>query len=242
MSADDLDRSRGRNGAAEAGSAGPACECGPMEAAGGVRAPAPRPDADLLLRETIHRCNNDLQLVVSLLQFQCRRVSHPETRAELGDAVERVAILARARSAMQGGAGQSLEAALRKVCEALRSQAEPRGIAVLFEAEPDAPALSRSTTMTVSLAVNELATNAIKHGFRAGRSGTVRVVLRRPDDGFVGVLVDDDGLPFLDSPGSEGSGSGLGLVKRLIASAGGSLGVPTDGSKRFSIRVPAGSA
>ena len=33
------------------------------------------PEAELLLRETNHRCSNDLQLVVSLLALQSRQVT-----------------------------------------------------------------------------------------------------------------------------------------------------------------------
>lgn len=38
---------------------------------------------DLLLRETHHRCSNDLQLVVSLLALQSRRATSDETREAL---------------------------------------------------------------------------------------------------------------------------------------------------------------
>ena len=47
-------------------------------------------DHDLLLRETNHRCNNDLQLVVSLLALQSQRVTNPEARQALTDAMEQV--------------------------------------------------------------------------------------------------------------------------------------------------------
>ena len=60
----------------------------------------PSPDPDLLLRETNHRCSNDLQLVVSLLALQSRRAAVPEVRQALADAMERVSIIARARHAM----------------------------------------------------------------------------------------------------------------------------------------------
>lgn len=86
------------------------------------------PDQNLLLRETNHRAKNDLQLVVSLLALQSRRAESPETRQALHDAMERVAILTRARAALQQQLLPTLETALRQVCAALHSQAEPRGI------------------------------------------------------------------------------------------------------------------
>lgn len=74
-----------------------------------------RPDRsdELLLRETNHRCANDLQLVVSLLGLQSRRAASYEARQALTDAAERVAILARARSALNRDRRPSLEEALQ---------------------------------------------------------------------------------------------------------------------------------
>lgn len=195
-------------------------------------------DDDLLLRETHHRCSNDLQLVVGLLGLQSRRATNAEARAALNDAMERVAVLVRARSTLNRRE-QSIESALRQVCEALQSQAEPRGILVSLAVDPGPHRLSASTIMTVALAINELATNAIKHGFKDGRTGSVRVTLRHHDRHQLTVLVDDDGLPFPDATEGRGAGSGLGLVRRLIAATGGLMIVPEDGSKRFELRVPA---
>lgn len=79
----------------------------------------PELNSELLLRETNHRCGNDLQLVVSLLALQGRRATNPNVRQALGDAAERVAILARARSAMHRDRLPTLETALRQVCEAV---------------------------------------------------------------------------------------------------------------------------
>ncbi len=195
---------------------------------------------DLLLRETNHRCSNDLQLVVSLLALQSRRAVSAETREALSDAMERVAILARARSTLQSEGKNSLEIALRQICDALHSQAEPRGILVSLDVAQSPRGLSASTIMAVALAVNELATNAIKHAFEEGKSGYVRVSLRQNGDRHAVIIVDDDGLPFpeLANGGAPGTGLGLGLVKRLIASAGGLILVPTDGSKVFELRIP----
>ena len=199
---------------------------------------------NLLLRETNHRCSNDLQLVVSLLALQSRRATNAETRNALADAMERVSILARARSALQHEGQHSLAAALRQICEALHSQAEPRGILVSLEVGDSAQGISSSKITAVALAVNELATNAIKHAFEEGKSGHVRVSLRQHGAHQIVVIVDDDGLPFpeITDGGATRSGLGLGLVKRLIASTGGLIIVPTDGSKIFELRIPIDTA
>src|ERR1700710_71801 len=92
---------------------------------------------DLLLRETHHRCSNDLQLVVSLLALQSRRAASAETSQALTDAMERVSGRARSRMALHQRVHHGLGAALREVAEALHSQAEPRSILVSLEVAED---------------------------------------------------------------------------------------------------------
>jgi two-component sensor histidine kinase len=189
---------------------------------------------DLLLRETNHRCSNDLQLVVSLLALQSRRADNPEVRRALADAMERVSILAHARNAMHRA--PTLQSALRQVCDALQAQAEPRSILISLESTDEEDGLSHMQKTALALVVNELTTNAIKHAFEEGVSGHIRVSIKRNGGGAVVVLVDDDGLPF---PEALNGGLGMGIVKRLMASVGGLFIPPPSGSKVFELRVPA---
>lgn len=192
---------------------------------------------DLLLRETNHRCSNDLQLVVSLLALQSGRAQNPETREALHDAMERVAILARSRAAFQHQRSLGLREALRAICDALHSQTEPRGIVVSLDLEDEGHGLSQTQITTLALVVNELATNAIKHGFKDGKVGRVRISVQTSNNRMLVIIVDDDGLPLPDDSDS-GTGLGLGLVRRLIASVGGLLIPPARGSKAFELRMP----
>ena len=196
------------------------------------------PDYDLLLRETNHRCANDLQLVVSLLSLQSRRATNAEARAILADATARVAILARTRAELNRDRRPGLATALRQVSEALHSQAEPRSILISMRAEDEATGLSQPQVATLALVVNELATNAIKHAFEEGKSGHVVVIVRRGADSEAVVVVDDDGPPFPEATGSGGGGLGLDLVKRLVASIGGRAIRPDARPKCFELRAP----
>lgn len=196
---------------------------------------------DLLLRETHHRCNNDLQLVVGLLSLQSRRARSAEAREALADATARVAVLARARAELNQRRPSSLESALRQVCEALQSQAEPRSILISMQAEHDVPGLIPDHIATLALVVNELMTNAIKHAFAEGKAGHISIALRCNNQREAIIIVDDDGLPFPEADSAKDGGMGLGLVKRLVASTNSLLIQPASGSKCFEIRVPVNS-
>lgn len=192
---------------------------------------------DLLLRETEHRCSNDLQLVVSLLALQSRQARGDEARQALGDAMERVAILARSRAALNRQRQQTVEEALSKVCDALRAQAELRSIHISLRVDGPIGGLSATRVTTLALVVNELATNAIKHAFEQGKSGRITIEAARTGRD-VTVTVDDDGLPYPDPTAAKRDGLGLGLARRLMASIDGLLIAPTPPGKMFTLRVP----
>lgn len=205
--------------------------------------PPPVPgDVDLLLRETHHRCSNDLQLVVGLLDLQSRRAGSEETRQALADAMERVAIVARARGALYRERQPTLEDALHHVCEALGAQAEPRGIAIAVHTGQNATGLTPDQITNVALVVNELATNAIKHAFKEGASGRIDIAIGRTVENDVKVTIDDDGLPLPPDTHGGAGGLGLGLSQRMMAAIAGRLILPTNGSKIFQLTVPVAAA
>lgn len=193
---------------------------------------------DLLLRETNHRCGNDFQLIVSLLLFQSMRMKNEEARDALSDAAEQVAVLARARASIAQQNTPDLANAISQVCEALRPYAEPRSIGIVFNVDQAPSGLSAERITPVALVVNELMTNAIKHAFQEGVAGRITVTISRRA-GDVRVLVDDDGLPYPDPSAPKGSGLGLGLAKRLMASIDGLLITPVGQTKIFELRFPA---
>lgn len=209
-----------------------------LEASGNSSARPSCSNDALLLRETCHRSSNDLQLVIGLLSLQSRRATNPETRDALADVMARVAILAHARGDMNRRQPLSLQRALRQVCEALLSQAEPRAIVISMHAEHDVQGLSPDQVATLALVVNELATNAIKHAFEEGKAVHIRISVRRYSERHAAILVDDDGLPFPAIDVTKGSGMGLSLARRLVASADGIFIQHGGGSKCFEIRVP----
>jgi two-component sensor histidine kinase len=199
------------------------------------------PTNDLLLRETNHRCSNDLQMIIGLLSLQSRRAVSAETRRALDDAIKRVSVLARARRVFHGDSEPSLSQALRETCEALHAQAEPRDILISLRVENDGIQLPAQSVTVLALVTNELATNAIKHAFAEGVAGRIDITLRQNGEAEAVVLIDDDGLPFPD-PSHKHEGLGWELTRRLMALIGGLFIPPPQGLKVFEMRVPLDTA
>jgi two-component sensor histidine kinase len=109
----------------------------------------------------------------------------------------------------------SAEPFLRAVGETAR-QAFSRGIGIEYQAS--CRDLPNDAALPIALIVNELLTNAVKHGIDGQRHGTVRVGLAERDDTFE-LYVEDDG-PGFELAAASKPASGLGLVRGLARQLG----------------------
>lgn len=120
---------------------------------------------DVLLRELNHRIMNSLQTVSSLFKLQSRSVTNPEARQQFDLAVSRVNSMAMAYRRMHASDGiESVDFAafLRELCQDLSQSMLPDGRECAVVADP--LLLTPDQAMSLALVVNELVTNAIKHG------------------------------------------------------------------------------
>ena len=188
----------------------------------------------ILFDELNHRVKNNMQMLQSLLSLASRKSGSAEARQILHEATSRIAAMAAAQQVLYGAnhadrfrAAEFLEA----VCQTAR-QAFSSAVKIVCEAG-DAE-LSNDTAMPLALIVNELLTNAVKHGVNGGNNATIRVRLTRQDDAFV-LYVEDPGAGF-DLPSVRKRSSGLQLVEGLARQLGGKFEVATGPVTRCIVR------
>ena len=171
----------------------------------------------ILLNELNHRVKNNMQLLQSLLSSGARRTQNPEAKKILSDASHRIAAMAAAQRVFYSTSETtrcSAQRVLDAVCETAR-QAFPPGVEI--ESEAGAAVISNDAAMPLSLILNELLTNAVKHGLNGRTQGVIRVRLTEDKGSFV-LTVEDDGPGFdLDEVRKESSGLRLveGLARQL---------------------------
>ncbi len=171
------------------------------------------------LLELQHRARNDFQLIMSLLMLQKRQQRDPDARRGLVHVMDRIAAIGMAHDQLtDDGAHGSVELSdyLRALCGSLGQRRE--GIAVSAELTP--AAMPHERAVPLGLIVNELVTNALKHAFPDGRTGTVTVSFHADADGEATLGVRDDGVGM--GPPRPGS-LGTELVRRLVAQCGGRM-------------------
>jgi two-component sensor histidine kinase len=89
------------------------------------------------------------------------------------------------------------------------------------------------------LILNELVTNALKHAFPQGRSGTVRVGLHSTSSGELALSVADDGIGLRSDFAIEHYGSlGMQLVSDLAAQLDARVALESHGGTKVSIILP----
>ncbi|MEO7245430.1 MAG: PAS domain S-box protein, partial [Rubrivivax sp.] len=192
---------------------------------------------EVLVREVHHRIKNNLQGVAGLLQQFAGR--HPEIAPALSEAVGQVQAIAQVYG-LQVGSGGPLR--LARVVEAIAQSVQRTfGRTIEFDGAPDGAdfVLPEAESIPIALTVNELLTNAVKHG---SGSAAVRCTLRADGDAALVELHQPGRLPDdFDLARFPGGVSGLGLVRALLPRRSATLQLDQVGTEvrtRVTLRPP----
>ena len=173
----------------------------------------------MLLHEVDHRVKNNLQMVSSLILMQSRTIPDENIRKSLRSMLERVEALSTVhRRLYQSDDVTRFDVAdfVRDLVSDLIVASGRKDIRAHLDVNPvEVPAQKAAP---VALMVNELVTNAIKHGFNGDRAGTISVSVRSQDERFV-IEVRDDGDGMAAPSGKKSFGTDLvrALARQLQA-------------------------
>ena len=184
---------------------------------------AERDRVGVLFRELQHRVANNMSFVASLLRLQRRQVeTRPESALAVFDQAQtRLETMARIHRRLYDpqSADLPLTAYFEGLVKDILEAAGAKNIVCVVEVAPAKFELAR--LVTLSLLINELVTNAIKHGLAGRDSGTVSVRLDRLAGDYV-LAVADNGKGMSDSAASDAS-LGLTIIRSLAAQLGGDV-------------------
>ncbi len=170
---------------------------------------------DATIREIHHRVKNNLQTVAALLRIQLRRVTSPDARAALAEAMRRVSTIAMVHDTLSQtpDATVDFDDVVRRTLR-LTADVTARENRVGTVLEGTFGQLCARGATALALVLTELVSNAVEHGFADGEPGTVRVAVERDGD-HLRVEVVDDGRGLTDD--RPGSGLGTQIVSTLVA-------------------------
>jgi two-component sensor histidine kinase/putative methionine-R-sulfoxide reductase with GAF domain len=185
-----------------------------------------------LLRELHHRVKNNLATVAGILSLQRRRTKSSEVRNTLAESVNRVQGLAATHDLLshEDVSEARVDDIARKIVGVANANLRPPETHITFEVEPCPIVIPSRAVAILGLVLNEMVSNAIKHGMTGIREGTVTIRGRKEDDMVIvevidngrGPLVPDVGAQFIAPDTSlDFEGLGLSLIRNLIGDLGG---------------------
>ena len=179
---------------------------------------------EVLVREVHHRIKNNLQGVAGL--FQQTAVRHPEVAVVLTEAVAQVQAIAQVYGLQVGSSGPLAVAGLvRAIAQSVQ---RTFGRRIEVQIDGDVPhVLPEAESIPIALTLNELLTNAIKHG----EGGDLGCQLSADGESICirvrGAASLPEGFDLLQVPGGV---SGLGLVRALLPRRSATLSLTQQGA------------
>ncbi len=177
---------------------------------------------EALLKDVNHRVGNNLATVSALLNVQGRQAREPEVKAALAEAQSRIQAIAAGQRRLRIDI-EADEIDARPYFEDLLAEigkaAEGRPITLRLAMENIR--LPGRDAVSYVVLVNELVTNAIKHAFPDGMTGTITVGVHPAVDEANAVLlrIEDDGVGISAEGPSDGLGQTIiaGLLRSMRA-------------------------
>jgi two-component sensor histidine kinase len=191
----------------------------------------------LALAEIDHRTVNNYQTVLSLILAQAKRADAP-IREALQQVANRINAIALASKHLAVGSDSfgEVPVQLGELCAQINQGLSRPGVRV--ECRIDDLRLGAGEAIALSILVNELVTNALKHAFPEERQGAIRVSLGKSSGGIL-LEVADDGVGMKRSALTRGTGVGTRLIKTFTRQLGARHEVETgDGGTRHRIHCP----
>jgi len=196
-------------------------------------------EKEVLLREIHHRVKNNMQVISSLLNLQSRRIKDTDVLEMFKESQRRIRSMALIHERLYQSSDLSrieFSEYLRNLATHLFHSYQVDASRVQLKIEAEAVNLNINTAIPCGLIVNELISNALKHGFPEGRSGRVGIDLHRLEGDGYSLRVVDDGVGFpegLDFRKTETLG--MQIVNTLASQIDASIDLGRDKGTEFTL-------
>lgn len=197
----------------------------------------------VLLRELYHRVKNNMQVIISLMNLQLRKIEDPAVRHLMEETRNRVRAMALVHEMLYKSENLS-EINLARYIPLLANQVfsslenKSQKVRKIVEAEDIMVTLDKA--IPIGLILNELITNSLMHAFPEGQAGTLGIRVQKKDH-TVAIRVSDDGTGIpQDVNWREPSTLGLRIVMSLVGQLKGTIDLDRRQGTAFSIEFGIG--
>ena len=197
-------------------------------------------EKETLLKEIHHRVKNNMQIISSLLSIQSAEITDPSMKELFKESQARVRSMALVHEKLYRSDRLSripFHEYLQEMVRDLDRNWSKPNVQLSVNSQPVFIEIEQA--LPCGLIVNELVTNALKHGFPKERPGKVEVILDQRTDHEMTLTVRDNGAGF--PPGKDFKAihsMGMRLIHDLTSQLEGTVDLYTDGWTCFVVTIP----
>ena len=200
-------------------------------------------EKEVLLKELHHRVKNNMQVIISLMNLQAGKIEDAELKNAFWESQSRIQAMAVVHEILHQSenlARIDLAGYLSRLCESIRKSHYSIRCNPVIDHKFDPIELKLEKSYPIGLIVNELLSNAMKHGFAEKGEGRVTVLGIRESADKIKLVVEDDGAGLPDGfDWQKATTLGLQIVRTLGEDQlGGSIKLATGPGTRWEIIFP----
>jgi PAS domain S-box-containing protein len=153
-------------------------------------------EKELLLRELYHRTKNNMQVISSMLSIKSMYTDNKEVKETFEETKRRIMSMALVHEKLYQAKDLSwidLKDYITDLVELLKASLLPENTNLEIITHLENTRTNIDTAIPCGLIINELFTNAIKHGFPDNKSGFIKIELTNQDDNEICISISDNG-------------------------------------------------
>ncbi|MFN6513667.1 MAG: PAS domain S-box protein [Nostoc sp. CreGUA01] len=196
-------------------------------------------EKEVLLKEIHHRVKNNLGIVSSLLQMQCRRTQDPQVSAILRDSQNRIASIALVHEKLYRSedlADIDFAQYIPDLTTHLFDSYNVSSSQIKLKIQVDNASLDIETAIPCGLIINELVSNALKYAFVDNREGEIEVKFYQDSECTLILIIRDNGIGLPENFDTKKAKTlGITLVQGLVKQLRGKLEINSHQGTQFKI-------
>lgn len=196
-------------------------------------------EKEVLLKEIHHRVKNNLGIVSSLLQMQCRRTQDPVVTAILRDSQNRIASIALVHEKLYRSedlAEIDFAQYIPDLTTHLFDSYNVSSSQIQLNIQVDNASLDIETAIPCGLIINELVSNAFKYAFIGNLGGKIEVKFYQESASTLTLIIRDNGVGLPENFDSKKTKTlGITLVQGLVKQLRGKLEIDSQQGTEFKI-------
>lgn len=195
-------------------------------------------EKEILLREVHHRVKNNLQMITSLLNLQAKSVDDPGVAQAITDSKNRIHSIALLHQKLyQSTDVSNIDIAhyFDNILEHILSANKTQDKHIVLQKNIENLNFDIDKSILLGIILNELVTNALKHGFVENEPNHIKIDFHEID-GRVNFSVKDNGKGVIDELSYEKKGRfGLKLIRILAESLDANIKINTDNGTQIAL-------